>query len=91
MLGLVNKDVNVDENDLMITPELANCLLVQTGMIIMNLLYDQQKRDGYYTKKESIKAIDQGFKHGTNSILECGCKAHESIETFKDHTQGAIL
>ena len=89
MLGMINKDINIDENDLVITHELSELLALANSHDYHEILYDHQKRDGYYIKKESVKAIDHGFKHG--GIPGCGCKAHESIETFINHTEKELF
>ena len=62
---MVNKDVNVDENDLMITPELANCLLVQTGMIIMNYCMTNTRETDTTQRKKVLKPSTIGL----NTVL----------------------
>ena len=82
MLGLVNKDINIDENNFVITAELSELQAIANSHDYYKLLFDHQKRDGYYIKQEKDKAYEHVFKHGTESIPECACKTHESIETF---------
>ena len=91
MLGLVNKDINIDENNFVITAELSQLQAIANSHDYYKLLFDHQKRDGYYIKQEKDKAYEHVFKHGTESIPECACKAHESIETFNHHTKKATF
>ena len=83
MIGLVNEEVNIDGIEPVITEELAELIACANRHDYYNPLYEQYKRDGYYTKEESNKAIESVVKHGSNSIPRCKCIAHESIETFK--------
>ena len=87
MLGLVNKDINIDETNLVITAELSELLAIANSHDYYKLLFDPRNRDGYYTKQESDKAYEHVFEHGTQTIPKCMCKAHESIETITDHTE----
>ena len=87
MLGLVNKDINIDETNLVITAELSELLAIANSHDYYKLLFDHWNRDGYYTKQESYKAYEHVFEHGTQTIPKCMCKAHKSIETINDHTE----
>ena len=95
MLGLVLKEISIEECDENISDDLAELLACANTHKYVPNMYKEGLRDGYYTEEQTNKLLGH-FLEVVESpsipydIPTCKCNAHENINFFTDQYQASF-